>query len=588
MKNLRTSVIAVALVFSHFFAIPMAQATVTATKIAEADYSVGFAEDLSGNIYVADENLGLVVVPAASGTLFGQSVTSGLEHTLASASGIRGIAVNATGTVVYCLSNGDVYALSSTNSTLFGESLLANTPKKIMSSTGLRGGMDFDSDGNLYGVNLSSGQFSVLPVSSGSLFGVTVVANTSAVLYSGGSSWFWDLAVDGSGNIFISDGFGLRGVYVLPKTTGALYGQAVTSEVFTRLSAFATNIYSGIDVDNNDVLYVNIYGDRTMAVSPASGKVFETDLTANTVAPLAGTNGQVLQGILALRNGNLISGAYTGAFRLVATPTVTIPDRPTIGSVSALSSTSASVSFTAPANNGGATIQRYTATSTPGTITGQIPQATSGSIIITGLTSSTTYTFRVTATNSVGTSEASSASVSIATLPSQVEIESAALAAQKAAAAQREADKKSARSEISNKIKNSEKVTIEIFQQAQIAGITEENIEAIQVEIATLPEESRADITQVLKVARKYEVVGMMATERIVSIYSNSLIEIGLIPEESEHKAALTAAIKALPQSERSSYAAIKEALDAEMAEIQARKDRLAQVLATIRSRSAG
>lgn len=159
-------------------------------------------------------------------------------------------------------------------------------------------------------------------------------------------------------------------------------------------------------------------------------------------------------------------------------------------------------------------------------------------------------------------------------------------AAQAADAARREAEKRAARAEISSKFKSSEKVTIETFNQAEIAGITKENIEAVSAEILALPEGSRSDITQVLKVARKYEVVGIIASERVKSIYSNSLIEIGLIHEESKHKAALMAAIKKLPVDERSTYAEIKEAIDNEMAEIQARKDRLATVLARVASRN--
>jgi hypothetical protein len=89
-------------------------------------------------------------------------------------------------------------------------------------------------------------------------------------------------------------------------------------------------------------------------------------------------------------------------------------------------------------------------------------------------------------------------------------------------------------------------------------------------------------------VARKYEVVGIITSVRVNSIYSNSLIEIGLIPSGSKHKAALTEAIKNLPVDERTSYAAIKEALDSKMAEIQARKDRLSAILARITSRRAG
>jgi hypothetical protein len=78
--------------------------------------------------------------------------------------------------------------------------------------------------------------------------------------------------------------------------------------------------------------------------------------------------------------------------------------------------TTANVSFTAPASNGGATITSYTATASPGGITGTISQATSGTIAMTGLTAGTAYTFTVKATNSVGTSAASSASNSVTTV----------------------------------------------------------------------------------------------------------------------------------------------------------------------------
>jgi hypothetical protein len=104
----------------------------------------------------------------------------------------------------------------------------------------------------------------------------------------------------------------------------------------------------------------------------------------------------------------------------------------------------------------------------------------------------------------------------------------------------------------------------------------------VQAEITALPEHSGGDITQILKIARKYEVVGMIASDRVASVNSDSLIAIGLIPSDSKHKAALTAAIKKLPASERFSYAAIKTAIDAEMAEIQDRTSRLKTILSRI------
>lgn len=92
------------------------------------------------------------------------------------------------------------------------------------------------------------------------------------------------------------------------------------------------------------------------------------------------------------------------------------PGAPTIGTATATGATTATVSFTQPANNGGSTITSYTATSSPGGITGVLNQAGSGTITVTGLTSSTSYTFTVTATNAIGTSAPSAASNSITTV----------------------------------------------------------------------------------------------------------------------------------------------------------------------------
>lgn len=89
---------------------------------------------------------------------------------------------------------------------------------------------------------------------------------------------------------------------------------------------------------------------------------------------------------------------------------------PTIGTATATGTTTATVSFIAPTSNGGSTILSYTATSNPGNITATVTQAGSGTISVTGLSPSTSYTFTVTALNSVGASSASTASNSITTL----------------------------------------------------------------------------------------------------------------------------------------------------------------------------
>jgi hypothetical protein len=82
---------------------------------------------------------------------------------------------------------------------------------------------------------------------------------------------------------------------------------------------------------------------------------------------------------------------------------------PTIGAATALTYSTASVTFTAP---GAYAATTYTATSSPGGLTGT--SATSP-ITVSGLSEQTAYTFTVTATNATGTSRPSAASSSITT-----------------------------------------------------------------------------------------------------------------------------------------------------------------------------
>jgi uncharacterized protein (TIGR02145 family) len=93
----------------------------------------------------------------------------------------------------------------------------------------------------------------------------------------------------------------------------------------------------------------------------------------------------------------------------------TIPDAPTIGTATA-GAGQATITYAAPGSNGGAAITSYTATSSPGGITGTVTQSGSGSITVIGLTNGTAYTFTVTATNAAGSSVASAASNAVTLL----------------------------------------------------------------------------------------------------------------------------------------------------------------------------
>lgn len=106
-----------------------------------------------------------------------------------------------------------------------------------------------------------------------------------------------------------------------------------------------------------------------------------------------------------------IGGSIATSSNATSAVAANIPVVPTIGTATSISPTSATVAFT-PGDNGGATVTAYTATSSPGGITGS---STGSPITVSGLSENTAYTFTVTATNSVGTTAASSASNSITT-----------------------------------------------------------------------------------------------------------------------------------------------------------------------------
>lgn len=112
--------------------------------------------------------------------------------------------------------------------------------------------------------------------------------------------------------------------------------------------------------------------------------------------------------------GNSVESTASSA----VTPS-TVPDAPT-GASAVAGNQRAVVSFTAPANNGGAAITGYTVTATDttnGTHGGQTATGASSPLTVTGLTNADHYTFTVHATNTKGNSVESTASGSV--IPAQ-------------------------------------------------------------------------------------------------------------------------------------------------------------------------
>lgn len=233
------------------------------------------------------------------------------------------------------------------------------------------------------------------------------------------------------------------------------------------------------------------------------------------------------------------------------------------------------------------TISGYTITSTGDTITsfsispaapaGLTFSSTTGLLTGTPTTVSSATTYTITARNVGGVSAATFVlTVKAVAVTDNSAVEAAAAAT---AAAKREADKRAARADILAKVLERQDLTIDLLTKAEVSGITSENIADFQAEILNLPADSRSDISTILKIAYRYEIVGKISSDRISHLPPNAYVEIGLIPLMSKNKVALVASVKRLPLGDRKNYADIKAEIDKQIVKIQARKDRLAAVI---------
>ena len=149
-------------------------------------------------------------------------------------------------------------------------------------------------------------------------------------------------------------------------------------------------------------------------VTPYIGSAAQTPVTVTgsppaTSATVTGlTNGTAYTFTVTATNAN---GASPASSPSNAVTPNNLPGAPT-GATATAGNGSATVSWTAPSNNGGSAITKYTVTpyigsaaQTPVTVTGS-PPATSATV--TGLTNGTAYTFTVSATNANGAGPASS------------------------------------------------------------------------------------------------------------------------------------------------------------------------------------
>ncbi len=156
----------------------------------------------------------------------------------------------------------------------------------------------------------------------------------------------------------------------------------------------------------------------TDVTNPAHGGQTQNGLTSGIIVSGL-TNGESYTFTVVEHTTFGDSVASAASNSIVPAVVVHVPDAPTSISASATVAGQATISFTAPANNGGATITSYTVTAVDETTPANGGQTHAGNSpnTITGLVNADVYHFTVHATNSAGNSVESVSSNSV-TIPS--------------------------------------------------------------------------------------------------------------------------------------------------------------------------
>jgi hypothetical protein len=334
--------------------------------ISNQGYTCGLSFDRWGNLVFANSNdYTIQVLAEKTGTFYGQSMTAGQVYTVAgtgtegtSASG--GVATQTDlgspydvvpdrygnlvftdsgfkgstkryGSVVQVLAEktGSFYHQKMTAGDLYtvagewgndGDTGIGGRATKAALGKNL-GDLALDTSGNIVIAAFENDRVEVVAEKTGTFYGQAMtrgdlysVAGTGTPGYSGdggpaASAEFnepWGVAIDGSGNLVITDFYNSR-VRVVAATSGTFYGQPMTAgDVYTIIGTGVTG-YSGdggpaidaeinwpiaVSVDSTGGLLLDDYGnDRDRYVPATSGTFFGQSMTAGSIYTVAG-NGQ--------------------------------------------------------------------------------------------------------------------------------------------------------------------------------------------------------------------------------------------------------------------------------------------------------
>lgn len=261
--------------------------------------------------------------------------------------------------------------------------------------------------------------------------------------------------------------------------------------------------------------------------------------------------------------------------------TASVPGAPTIGTAAVTSSTSATVTFTSPGSDGGATIDYYQCVSSPTTTTVTLNQAGSGTCTFSGLTTGTSYQFKVRAHNSTGFSSYSS--LSNAVIPSDnvpdPEVE------KREAERKRQQEIDNCKTALKAALANNSKIEAGTFTKCGYRSLTNSSEVTVVTKLQNLPVDSRTADSVLTAVVTKIGTYEDLQGGKAQSVTPRQLVETGIIDSSVPNKTVITLQLRNLEANARDSIAKIDAFIALEAKRMQARKEHLNAIISKIQTR---
>jgi uncharacterized protein (TIGR02145 family) len=322
--------------------------------------------------YTVTSNPGNITVNGSTSPITVTGLTNGTAYTFTV------VAKNANGTSSASSASNSVTPATVPGAPTIGTAAKGNaqaivtfTPPSITGGSPITGYIVTSNPGNIT-INGSASPITVTGLTNGTTYTFTVVATN---------------AIGSSSQSAASNAVTPSSVPGAPTIGTATKGNAQANVAFTAPSNTGGSPITGYTVTSNP---------GNIIVNGSTSPITVTGLT----------NGTTYTFTVTATNANGISLPSSASNSVIPS---TVPGAPAIGTATE-GDAQVSVTFTAPASNGGSVITGYTVTSNPGNIS--ITGGTSP-ITVTGLTNGTLYTFTVVANNINGSSIASAASNSV-------------------------------------------------------------------------------------------------------------------------------------------------------------------------------